>query len=130
MKTRYTVALSVLAGAVLGAAAIQGLHAQAKPPAFVVAEIDVTNQEGFVKEFGPLAVKALGESGPGYKAIARGGKTVAIEGTPPKNRIVINTFANLDAALAAYNSDAYKKAREVGNKYGSFRIYATEGVAQ
>jgi uncharacterized protein (DUF1330 family) len=75
-------------------------------------------------------VKALSENGPGYKAIARGGKTVAIEGTPPKNRIVINAFANLDAALAAYNSDAYKKAREVGNKYGTFRIYATEGVAQ
>ena len=130
MKTRYTVALSVLAGAVLGAAAMQGLHAQAKPPGFVVAEIDVTNQEGFVKEFGPLAVKALGENGPGYKAVARGGKTVSIEGAPTKNRIVINTFANLDAALAAYNSDAYKKAREVGNKFGTFRIYATEGVAQ
>jgi hypothetical protein len=31
MKTRYTVALSMLAGATLGAAAVQGLHAQAKP---------------------------------------------------------------------------------------------------
>jgi uncharacterized protein (DUF1330 family) len=130
MKTRYTVALSLLAGAVLGATAMQGLHAQAKPPAFVIAEIDVTNQDGFVKEFAPLAVKALGENGPGYKAIARGGKTVAIEGAPPKTRIVINHFDSLDAAMAAYNSAAYKKAREVGNKYGTFRIYATEGVAQ
>ena len=130
MKTRYTVALSLLAGAVLGATAMQGLHAQAKPPAFVIAEIDVTNQDGFVKEFAPLAVKALGENGPGYKAIARGGKTVAIEGAPPKTRIVINHFDSFDAAMAAYNSAAYKKAREVGNKYGTFRIYATEGVAQ
>lgn len=130
MKARYTVALSLLAGATLGAAAMQGLHAQAKPPAFVIAEIDVTNQDGFVKEFAPLAVKALGENGPGYKAIARGGKTVAIEGAPPKTRIVINHFDSLDAAMAAYNSAAYKKAREVGNKYGTFRIYATEGVAQ
>lgn len=31
MKTQYTVALSMIAGAALGAAAIQGLHAQAKP---------------------------------------------------------------------------------------------------
>jgi len=30
MKTHYTVALSMIAGAALGAAAIQGLHAQAK----------------------------------------------------------------------------------------------------
>jgi hypothetical protein len=54
MRTRYTVALSVLAGAVLGGGVIQGLHAQAKPPAFVVAKIDVSNREAFVKEFVPF----------------------------------------------------------------------------
>ena len=32
MKTRYTVALSMIVGAAPGGAAIQGLHAQAKPP--------------------------------------------------------------------------------------------------
>jgi hypothetical protein len=39
MKTRYTVALSILAGVVVGAAAVQALHAQAALPAYVVAEI-------------------------------------------------------------------------------------------
>jgi hypothetical protein len=39
MKTRYTVALSILAGVAVGAAAVQALHAQAKLPAYVVAEI-------------------------------------------------------------------------------------------
>jgi hypothetical protein len=43
MKTRYTVVLSMIAGAALGGAAIQGLHAQAKPPVYLVTEIDVTN---------------------------------------------------------------------------------------
>ena len=43
MKTRYTVAVSMIAGAALGGAAIQGLHAQAKPPVYYVAEIEVTN---------------------------------------------------------------------------------------
>ena len=71
MKTRYTVALSVLAGAVLGAGVIQGLHAQAKPPAFVVAEIDVSNREAFVKEFVPLGTKALA-TGSGFKTLALG----------------------------------------------------------
>ncbi len=128
MKTRYTVALSLLAGAALGAAAIQGLHAQAKPLGYVVAEIDVTNQEAFLKEFTPLAVKALADSG--NKALARGGKVVAIEGTPPKSRIVINSFPSFDAAVAAYNSPAYKEARTIGNKYGTFRLYAVEGLPQ
>jgi hypothetical protein len=49
MKTRYVVALSLLTGVAIGGAAIQGLHAQAKPPAYVVAEIAVSNQDGFVK---------------------------------------------------------------------------------
>jgi len=33
MKAQYTVALSMLAGIGLGAVAVQGLHAQAKPSA-------------------------------------------------------------------------------------------------
>jgi len=41
MKTRYTVVLSMIAGAALGSAAIQALHAQGKPPVYLVTEIDV-----------------------------------------------------------------------------------------
>jgi hypothetical protein len=48
MKTRYTVALSMIAGAALGGAAIQGLHAQAKPPVYLIGQIDVSNEEGYV----------------------------------------------------------------------------------
>src|SRR5436305_934121 len=55
MKTRYTVALSMVAGAALGGAAIQGLHAQAKPPVHYVAEIDVTNPDAYAKEYAPKA---------------------------------------------------------------------------
>jgi uncharacterized protein (DUF1330 family) len=127
MKTRYTVALSMLAGVAIGAFAIQGLHAQAKPRAFVVAEVDVTNQEGFTKEYVPLAVKALTDSG--NKPLARGGKTATIEGAPPK-RVVINSFDSVDQAVAAYNSPAYKEARKIGNKYATFRIYAVEELAK
>jgi hypothetical protein len=43
MKTRYTVALSLIAGAALGGAAIQGLHAQSKLKAYGIAEIEVTD---------------------------------------------------------------------------------------
>ncbi|MGB9043467.1 MAG: DUF1330 domain-containing protein [Pseudolabrys sp.] len=123
MKANYKIAIALVAGAAIGGAAIQGLHAQAKPRAFVVAEVDVTNQDAFIKEYTPLAVKALTESG--NKVVARGGKTATIEGAPPK-RIVINSFDNLDQAVAAYNSPAYKEARQIGNKYATFRIYAVE----
>ena len=126
MKTNYKMALALVTGAAIGGAAIQGLHAQAKPPAYAVAEVDVSNQEAFVKEFLPLATKALA-TGAGYKVLARGTKTISIDGAAPKSLIAINQFDNMDEALKAYNSAAYKDARKIGDKYATFRIYVTEG---
>ena len=90
MKTYLGVAFGMVAGMAIGGFAVQALHAQGKPPGYVVAEIDITNQEAYLKEYTPVAIKALADSG--NKALARGGKVVAIEGTPPKSRIVINSF--------------------------------------
>ena len=72
MKTRYTVALSMIAGAALGGAAIQGLYAQAKPPVYYIAEIDVTNPDAYANEYAPKA-QALIKS--------HGGRQLAIGGT-------------------------------------------------
>jgi uncharacterized protein (DUF1330 family) len=128
MKTNYKLAVALVAGAAIGGAVIQGLHAQAKPIAYVVAEIDVTNLEAFTKEYVPLATKALSDGGSGYKRVA-GVKAVSIEGAPPKSRVVINSFENMDKAIAAFNSPAYKEARKIGDKYASsFRIIAIEAT--
>jgi uncharacterized membrane protein YoaK (UPF0700 family) len=37
MKARFNIALSMIVGAILGGAAIQALHAQAKPPVYMIA---------------------------------------------------------------------------------------------
>ena len=126
MKIRSIVALSLAAGAAIGAGAVEGLRAQARPLAYVVGEIDVTNQEGFAKEFGPMARKALALA-PGYRALALGGKTVSIAGQPPNGRVIINVFDSLDAAVAAYNSPAFKAAKQIGDNYATFRTFAVEG---
>ena len=127
MKTRYTVALSILAGVALGAAAVQALHAQAKPIAYVVAEIDVTNPEPYEKEYVPIAAKAVTDGGGKY--LVRGGETAAMYGEPPKPRIAVMAFESMEKAQAAFNSTAYKEAKKVGDKYAKFRIYAVEGVS-
>jgi hypothetical protein len=44
MKTWYTVALSMIAGAGLAGAAIQGLHAQGKPKAYQVTELEIIDE--------------------------------------------------------------------------------------
>jgi uncharacterized protein (DUF1330 family) len=129
MIPNYKILLALIVGAAIGAAAVQGLHAQAKPPAYVVGEVEVRNQDAFVKEYVPLAVEALSKSGTGYRAIAVAGKVATIEGEPPK-RIVINAFNSLDQAVAAYNSAAYKEAAKIGRQYGTFRIYAVEGLSR
>jgi uncharacterized protein (DUF1330 family) len=128
MKTRYTVALSVVAGVVIGAAAVQALHAQATPPAYVVAEIDVTNVDPYDKEYVPPAAKAITDGGGRY--IVRGGETAAYYGEPPKSRIAIMAFESMEKARAAFNSSAYKEAKKVGDKYAKFRVYAVEGLSQ
>jgi uncharacterized protein (DUF1330 family) len=126
MKTQYAVALALLTGVGLGAAAVQSLHAQAKPPAYVIAEIDVANQEGYAKEYLPAGSKAVLDGGAKY--LARGTRTAAFKGEPPK-RIVLLTFENFEKAQATFASPAFMEAATIGEKYAKFRIYAVEGVS-
>ena len=127
MKTIHAVMSGMLVGAVTGAAAVQSLHAQSKPAAYVISEIDVTNPDAYAKEFVPLANKALAESG--QKRLASGGKTIALAGNPPASRIVVSVFESLEKAQAAYTSPAYIDARKIGDQYGKLRIFAVEGIS-
>jgi uncharacterized protein (DUF1330 family) len=125
MKMHFVVLVAVVAGAMAGAAVVQALHAQAKPPAYVVGEIDVKNPELFAKEYVPNASKAIRDGGGKY--LVGGGKSVSFYGEPAK-RIAIMAFDNLEKAEAAFNSAAYKEAKAAGDKYATFRIYVVEGV--
>ena len=129
MQTQYPIALAVVIGVGLGVAGVSAIHAQAKaaPPAYVIAEIDVSNQEGYVKEYLPPSSRALLDNGARY--LARGGKTVSIKGEPPK-RIVVLSFDSLEKAQAAFASPAFLDAAKIGERYAKFRIYAVEGMPQ
>jgi uncharacterized protein (DUF1330 family) len=128
MKTEVKLGLALLVGIGLGGGAVEGIHAQAKPPAYVISEIDVTNPDGYNKEYVPLANKALADSG--QKRLASGGKTISLSGEPPRSRIVLSMFESLEKAQAAYTSPAYLDARKIGDKYGKLRIFAVEGIGQ
>ena len=128
MNARFRQALAMLIGFSVGAVVVEALHAQGKPPAYVISEIEVTNAEGYAKQYVPLATKALAESG--QKRLASGGKTVSLSGAPPASRIVLSVFESLEKAQAAYTSPAYLEARKIGDQYGKLRIFAVEGLAQ
>lgn len=126
MRASFKTAFALCAGACIGAFAVHELHAQAKPIAYAVADLEVSNPEGFSKEFGPLAIKALTDAG--GKQIVRAGKTVPLFGDPPKGRVTIWQFESLEKAQAAYASPAFIAAKAVGDKYAKFRVYAVEGA--
>ena len=127
MNVRVKVVLALVAGFGFGAVSVQTLHAQAKPPAYVISEIEVTNPDAYAKEYVPLANKALADSG--QKRLASGGRTIALAGTPPASRVVVSVFDSLEKAQAAYGSAAYLEARKIGDQYGKLRIFAVEGIA-
>ena len=55
MKFRLGTAVAMLASMANGGAAVEGLHAQAKPPVYFIGEVEVTNPEGYAKEYLPKA---------------------------------------------------------------------------
>jgi uncharacterized protein (DUF1330 family) len=128
MKINYAIAVTIAGSFVLGAGTVQMLHAQAKPPAYVVAEIAVKDEDGYKNDFLPSAQKAIDENGGKY--IAGGfNKTFSITGQPPANRVLILQFENMDKVKGW--RDAARDAQEkIGNKYATFRTFAVEGVVQ
>ncbi len=125
MKSNYKLAIALVAGAATGAAAIQGLHAQSTPKAYVVTEIEVINQDA-QNAYLPK-VGALIKSG-GGAYLARGGKIVALEGGDAPKRATVIVFDSLEKAQALRNSAAWTALSEERNKAIKARSWVIEGV--
>lgn len=122
MKIR--IAVAIIAGIGLGAATVGVIHAQAMPPTFVVVEIDVTNMDGYMKEYAPK-VQALTKQH-GGRLLAASANVAAITGQPPV-RVAVQQWESLDKAKGFFGSAEYKNLLKIGEKYAKFRIYAVEG---
>jgi len=94
MRIRYnSIVLSTIAAAMLGAVAFQGLHAQTKPPVYVVNEIDVTDSAGFQK-YADAQAQLIQKHGGRY--IIRGGKVVTtFDGEPNGSRSMFSKMMTL-----------------------------------
>ena len=128
MKTNYKIAIALVVGAAIGGAAIQGLHAQAKPPVYSVVEIDVTNVDGYTKEYARLAEASIKNAG--GQPLAASVNVTSLEGAPPKSRVAIQRWESLEKVQAWYNGAEYKAARMIGDKYAKFRAFTVEGRPQ
>jgi uncharacterized protein (DUF1330 family) len=121
MKTRSTIAVSMLAGAVVGGAAIQALHAQAKPPVYMIAINEVSDQERYAKEYvSPAHGGEYLAAGPGTR----------VAGNLPEGPVVILRWESMEALQAWRNSPEFQAALKIGEKYAKFNIVAVNGVRQ
>jgi uncharacterized protein (DUF1330 family) len=128
MKIHHTIALTMLVGVGLGATAVEVLHAQAKPPVYLVNEIDVTNPEAYLKDYAPRAQAVIKAAG--GRLLVAGGKITTLEGEPPKTRVTINVWDSMEQVQAWRNSAAYKELLPIRDKYSKFRTFAVEGLPQ
>jgi uncharacterized protein (DUF1330 family) len=117
-------ALLLAAGIGIGAVTTNVLHAQNTPPAFTIAEIQVTDPDTF-KEY----ATATGASVPtaGGKFIVRSGKSFVVNGEPPKAIAVIQ-WESLDKARSFFESEDYKKLVPARDKGSKFRAFTIEGA--
>lgn len=113
MYLKSKLALSLAVGVVIGAVAVQGLYAQAKPKAYLVTELEVVDAaayENFTK-----AVRDAQQKASGRNLRTARGKVVSFVGTPPKN-VGITEFDSLDQAVAYRNSQGFKDLDPLRNK--------------
>src|SRR6516225_4535197 len=125
MKPGWIVALSMLAGIALGAAAIQTLDAQAKPPVYMLAINEISNQEGYTKEYVPPAQKSVKDHGGVYVAAGPG---TQVTGNLPNGPVVILRWGSMEALQRWRNSPDFQAALTIGQKYAKFNIIGVSGI--
>jgi uncharacterized protein (DUF1330 family) len=126
MNPKSKIVLAIVVGTAFGAAAVQGLHAQAKPKAYTVSELETLDAAANAA-FVPL-VRAAQKAAGGRNLLTGGGKIVALEGAAPK-RVAITEWDSLEQAQAFYKSKAWNDLAPQRDKaLKTIRRYAVEAV--
>ena len=130
MNQRIALGLTLLAGVAIGATAIQGLHAQAKPPAYVVIPILKMNdaagfKAGVVDKANATAAEMTAAGG---QYVVRSEKFTSLDGTPPA-RLVILKFDSVEKAQAFEKTAAQKEINAARVKTTDSLLFIVEGVS-
>ena len=125
MKQFAGLALGVVAGIAIGAAGTHGLRAQGNErPAYVIAEVEVTDQAGF-QEYSKQVPETLAPYNARY--LVRGGKVAAKEGAPPAGRVVVIGFDNMAQAEKWHDTPPYSELAPLRQKTAKSRVFIVEG---
>ena len=129
MKTSYVIGLTLLAGVALGASAIQGLHAQAKPPVYAIVLIDEiidpATDAANAARTNEAAAAVFKDTG--GRVVVRSSKITGLDGSTPK-RVIIARFDNAEKAQAWWNSPKQKEVNDIRMKSTKSRVFVVEGM--
>lgn len=127
MNRYLSLGIAMLAGVAIGAAAVGGLHAQNKPKAYLVTELQVIDAAA-TAAYGPK-VQATQKAVGGRVLNTAGGRVTSIEGAPPPQRVAITEWDSLEQAQAWNNSAARKDLLPERDKAEKLiRAYVVEAV--
>jgi uncharacterized protein (DUF1330 family) len=127
MNSGCKIGLVMLTCTAAGALGSEALHSEARPPAYLIGQIDVTDPDGYAKEYLPKAREIIKAHG-GKLVAATGSQVVAIDGNPPK-RVIIYMYPSMEALQAWRNDPAYVQIRAIGEKYATYHTFAVEAPA-
>jgi uncharacterized protein (DUF1330 family) len=127
VNTKSKIVIAAVAGAALGAAAVQGLHAQAKPKAYLITESQLLDPAA-VAEYLPKVREAAKLAGGRIEFIGPTEQITPVVGDAPK-RIGISEWDSLEKAEAWLNSAERKALAPQRDKAQKItRQFIVEGV--
>jgi uncharacterized protein (DUF1330 family) len=95
-------------------------------PAYLIANIEVTDPEGFAA-YGRLVAPLVASTGGKY--LVRGGALTKVEGDLPLKRLVILEYPTLAALRAFYDGADYAPIKAMREKASKSDISLVEGYA-
>lgn len=94
--------------------------------AYLIANVDVHDRDGYVTDYAPLARASVARHGGRF--LVRGGRSEVVEGDDFRGRVVIIEFHSYEAALDWYHSDDYQAAAAVRRRYSTGSQVIVEGT--
>ena len=94
------------------------------PKGYVITRVDIADAEAYAR-YAAAATKAIADHG--GRALARGGRYEALEGTARARNVVLE-FDSYDAARRYFHSEQYQAARKLREGAAEIELVLVEGA--
>ncbi|WP_348261656.1 DUF1330 domain-containing protein [Telmatobacter sp. DSM 110680] len=129
MKTNSGAVFATMVGVSVSIGAISGIAIRGQqvktPHGYVIAEADVTDPKA-LQNYGEKIAETLAPFN--HRYIVSTSKIQALEGDPPKSRVVVIEFDSVQKAREWYDSPVYAAIRPIRQMAAKSRIFIVEGV--